>query len=1110
MSPDGVDALLAELRRQRAFDAAEVVAAKVGRLVGWFAAEGLDAAVVGLSGGVDSAAVLALLDRAARQPGSPLRRVVAVVVPIEGPGATGQAAAADRARRVAAAFGVEAWTVPLAAGHAGLLDALAAASRTPPDGWVAGQALAVERTPVLYGAAALLQAQGHRSVVVGTTNRDEGAYLGFFGKASDGMVDLQPLSDLHKAEVRAVATRLGVPAEVLAAAPTGDLWDGRTDAEVIGAGYDDVELVLRLRELGRDPQAVAAAMPPADAARLEAAAAAVARHHARNAHKYRVGSPAVHLDVLPRGVPGGWPDEVLAGRGEHPPDPAVVPGAWSPPDRLAALDPAAVGGPWPTIVDHPAGVRIVDGVLTPDDCARLAAALDGAPLEPVGVTGTRASAGVGSHRATAFSPPLAAALWARLAPAVPSVRFLGPADPTDWFATADRPGHRTWRVVGLSPVLRFMRYERGGHHLVHHDAGFDYGDGRRTLSSAVFFLTTAGPGEGGELRLVDGGQDHLPVWARDHDDWDRPTEPHEVRAAVAPVAGRVALFDHRRAHDVAPWAGAAPRVVIRADVVYEAVPDGRGADPPPPPKIARDPYLAEVARRWGSAAAYDAGFFDDDDPDDAPLDDVGWLCTPVDHVRRALAAGPPAGTAGPPVVLLATGGFHPVHDGHLELLRRARADAAAAGWWVVGGYLSPGHDQYLARKWGAGVPPASARLAAVEAALAAADEDGWLAADPWEAHHRRVAVNYTDVTARLTAYLRHHLDPRLEVAFVCGGDNARFALAFAPRGRAVVVGRPGPDWEAEWERWRLDPRVAPAIAAGRICFASGDHPAASRALDPGLVDPAAAPTPARVGVRLEGPAVAAPLGLDGPAWRRFQDGLLALLSERVEPVPLPPSAPPAGPVLSLDPLVPGTVDLGVSRVFDLGGGRFLGHAARPGWPPLAEQLAAVPPGRWVLVDDDRATGGTLAFVRAALPSGVTVAAERAGVDRAAAGLDDLLDSRDFLPGTADGGLVVRLLDGALGRVPYLLPYVDPAVRCGLGGAGIVGWCAAVWDLAASVLDPTGVRVADLAPPAAAPFLAAGWASADVLAAVCRDHAEALRRSGPPVTRPGSAPAPVRR
>src|SRR6185503_20350144 len=112
-------------------------------------------------------------------------------------------------------------------------------------------------------------------------------------------------------------------------------------------------------------------------------------------------------------------------------------------------------------------------------------------LEPVGVTGVRESYGVGSHRATAWSAELAMSLWKRLAPVVPSVRFMGERTPTDFFETPARKGHRSWRVVGLSPLLRFMRYDGEGRHLCHYDAGFDYGDGRRTLMSVVFYLTTA-------------------------------------------------------------------------------------------------------------------------------------------------------------------------------------------------------------------------------------------------------------------------------------------------------------------------------------------------------------------------------------------------------------------------------------------------------------------------------------------------------------------------------------------------------------------------------------------------------------------------------------------
>jgi NAD+ synthetase len=561
------DEVRAQLRRARGFRVDEVVAAKVGRIDRWFGDEGLDAAVVGLSGGIDSAVVLGLLCRAAALPGAMVRQVVAVSIPVVGPGATGQPEAEARARRIAEAFDAELWCCPLEAVHARLLEALQAAAGRAISPWAAGQVLSVERTPVLYGAAAVLQSAGARSVVVGTTNRDEGAYLGFFGKASDGMVDVQPISDLHKSEVVAVGRALGVPIDVVEAAPSGDVWDGRTDAEMIGAPYDDVELVLRLREVGLAPSVVAGTLVDGD--RLRRADEAVERLHRTNGHKYVTGGHAVHLDVLPRCVPGGWRPEVDQ---RHPPDPAPVglPGAWHAP--AIELDGPAL----PTAVER-GGVVVADGVLSPSECGRLLAALDGAPGQPVGVTGIVGDHGIGSTRSTAFDEVLAAALWRKLHPVVPAMRFLGALDPSEGHRTAARDGHRTWRAVGLSPLLRFMRYERDGRHLCHYDAAYEYPDGRRTLLSVVVFLTGDGtPDRGGSLRFVDDGQSDLPVWERAHDDWSVEADPAAVIDRVAPLAGRAALFDHRRCHDVERWLGDEPRVVIRADVVYEPVPDGRG------------------------------------------------------------------------------------------------------------------------------------------------------------------------------------------------------------------------------------------------------------------------------------------------------------------------------------------------------------------------------------------------------------------------------------------------------------------------------------------------------------------------------------------------------
>jgi nicotinic acid mononucleotide adenylyltransferase len=537
-------------------------------------------------------------------------------------------------------------------------------------------------------------------------------------------------------------------------------------------------------------------------------------------------------------------------------------------------------------------------------------------------------------------------------------------------------------------------------------------------------------------------------------------------------------------------------------------------------KIERDPFLREVCRRWGPDAVEEAGFFFDADDEDAPLDDVGWLCTPTEVVRRGVArlrseqpgGAPRSGRrAAPPVVLLSTGGFFPVHRGHLEMMERARDAATAAGWSVVGGYVSPAHDDYIRLKCGSVPVGVSQRLARAEQAIAAT---GWLSIDPWEALGRRVAVNYTDVTARLEAYLRAHVDDEIEVAFVCGGDNARFALAFAALGRAIVVGRPGS--EQEVARWRGDPRVRPNRA---ILWAEGVEPGASRDLRPVRWPEEDA---ARLSLRLEDPRAVATLGLGAASWRTFQvavqrelGALVPLETVRVEPR----SVANETRTISLDPMLPGTVDLGVSRLFDLGGHRPHGHVARPDDEPVDVQCARIPAGEWTLRDDDRATGSTVDFVASRLRADVVLVATTFVVDPRervdleggpSAGRVEIADSRDFLLGADHGGLVVALPDGSVGRAPYLLPYVDPAVRCGLPATVARSLSLALWQAQAEVFASTTLCVHDLPGPAQRTMRLAGHAPGARLADVCRHHAAVLARLAPlpPVTPTPSGGAPA--
>ncbi|CAF1503967.1 unnamed protein product [Didymodactylos carnosus] len=88
-------------------------------------------------------------------------------------------------------------------------------------------------------------AQLNGYVVVGTGNKVEDFGVGFFTKYGDGGVDISPIADLMKSEVRAVARKLGIIQSIIDAPPTDGLFgDSRTDEDQIGATYDELEWAM--------------------------------------------------------------------------------------------------------------------------------------------------------------------------------------------------------------------------------------------------------------------------------------------------------------------------------------------------------------------------------------------------------------------------------------------------------------------------------------------------------------------------------------------------------------------------------------------------------------------------------------------------------------------------------------------------------------------------------------------------------------------------------------------------------------------------------------------------------------------------------------------------
>lgn len=92
----------------------------------------------------------------------------------------------------------------------------------------------------------------HGYLVVGTGNKIEDFGVGFFTKYGDGGVDISPIADLLKSQVRLIGEHLQVPQSIIQAKPTDGLFgDDRSDEDQLGANYDELEQAMLAAEQGK-------------------------------------------------------------------------------------------------------------------------------------------------------------------------------------------------------------------------------------------------------------------------------------------------------------------------------------------------------------------------------------------------------------------------------------------------------------------------------------------------------------------------------------------------------------------------------------------------------------------------------------------------------------------------------------------------------------------------------------------------------------------------------------------------------------------------------------------------------------------------------------------
>lgn len=110
-----------------------------------------------------------------------------------------------------------------------------------------GNVMARVRMIILYDASAR-----YKGLVVGTSNKTE-LMLGYFTLYGDGACALEPIGHLYKTEVKEMAKILGVPKAVVSKHPSAGLWDGQTDEGELGLTYATMDRILaKFEELGGD------------------------------------------------------------------------------------------------------------------------------------------------------------------------------------------------------------------------------------------------------------------------------------------------------------------------------------------------------------------------------------------------------------------------------------------------------------------------------------------------------------------------------------------------------------------------------------------------------------------------------------------------------------------------------------------------------------------------------------------------------------------------------------------------------------------------------------------------------------------------------------------
>ena len=189
-----------------------------------FKKAGFSKAVLGLSGGIDSALVAYLLRDALGK-----ENVLAIMMPYK----SSNPDSLNHAKLVVEDLKINAKTIEIT----DMIDAYFKNEKEA-SSLRMGNKMARERMSILFDYSSK-----ENALVVGTSNKTE-IYLGYSTQFGDSACALNPIGDLYKTNIWDLSRYLKIPNELIEKKPSADLWEGQTDEQEMGLTYKEADQVL--------------------------------------------------------------------------------------------------------------------------------------------------------------------------------------------------------------------------------------------------------------------------------------------------------------------------------------------------------------------------------------------------------------------------------------------------------------------------------------------------------------------------------------------------------------------------------------------------------------------------------------------------------------------------------------------------------------------------------------------------------------------------------------------------------------------------------------------------------------------------------------------------